>query len=72
MTTTQVAAELGIHPSRVRRLAISRGLGTKITDRLWLFTAEEVEKMRTREPGRPRKPAPDANGTPTEEAGSDG
>jgi hypothetical protein len=55
MTTAQVAAELGIHPSRVRRLAVSRGLGTKITERLWLFTSEDVEKMRTREPGRPRK-----------------
>jgi hypothetical protein len=54
MTTSQAAKELGVHPSRVRRMATARGIGMKLTDRLWVFSAAEVEAMRVRKPGRPR------------------
>jgi len=52
-TTAQVAATLGLAPRRIRQLAESRNLGMHIGDRL-LFTAEEVEAMRVRVPGRPK------------------
>ena len=53
-TTTEAAAELGIDESRVRRIASDRGLGYKL-GRDWRFTDGDVEAMRSRVPGRPRK-----------------
>lgn len=53
-TTTDVAAELGIDESRVRRMAADRGLGYKL-GRDWRFSDDDINAMRERAPGRPRK-----------------
>ena len=53
-STAEVAAELGIDETRVRRLATSRGLGRRV-GRSWAFTTTEVDAMRHRVTGRPRK-----------------
>lgn len=51
-STEQAAEELGVSVRRVRALARSRGLGTRIGRDL-LFTPEDVDAMRERRPGRP-------------------
>lgn len=53
LTSTQVAAELGVNDSRIRQLARQKQIGQKL-GRDWVFTPEEVEKLRTRKttPGR--------------------
>ena len=51
-SSAQVAAELGITPGRVSRLARSRGVGL-LVGRDWLFRPSDVDAMRTRQPGRP-------------------
>ena len=53
LTSTQVAAELGVNDSRIRQLARQKQIGQKL-GRDWVFTVEEVEKLRTRKtaPGR--------------------
>ena len=51
----EVAAELGITPQRVRALAQSRGVGTKVGGYMWTFTDSDVDAMRVRTPGRPAK-----------------
>ena len=53
-TVSEVAEKLGIGGQRVRDLAQSRHLGRKLGSQ-WVFTEGEIEKMRTRIPGRPRK-----------------
>ena len=57
-TTEQIAAELGVSRARIQQLARTRNLGWKITDRVRVFTAADVDAMRSRIPGRPRSPAP--------------
>jgi hypothetical protein len=56
MTTAQVAAELGMQPQSVQKLARKRGLGTRIgqppTSPL-VFTPAEVEALRDRRVGYP-------------------
>jgi len=56
LTTTQVAARLGINSSRVRQLAIERRIGTKINSRTRIFTEEEAAMIDAlRQPvGRPK------------------
>ena len=54
LTAKQVAEKRGIGSGRVKELAKSRHLGKKLGSQ-WVFTEGEVEKMRTRTPGRPRK-----------------
>ena len=54
LTTLDVAAALGIDPSRVRRMAVKRHLGQH-HGREWLFTRADVEAMRVRTPGRPAR-----------------
>ncbi len=54
MDASAVAAELGVNRQRVWALAHSRGLGWHV-GRDWLFTPAEVDAMRVRKPGRPRK-----------------
>lgn len=48
-TVDEIAAEFGVHPSGVRRIAADRhrrfGAGIKI-GRTWLFSADEVEMLR--------------------------
>jgi hypothetical protein len=51
---SQVAAQLGICNSRVRQLAHSRHLGITL-GRIWMFTEADIEAMRIRKPGNPRK-----------------
>lgn len=51
-TTTDVARELGIHPSRVRRLAQARNLGVLLNNRLRVYSAEEVEILRKASTGQ--------------------
>lgn len=52
--TVEVAAELGITPIRVRQLATARGLGQRYGKNL-LFSQPDIDAMRIRTPGRPRK-----------------
>jgi hypothetical protein len=60
LSTSKHAADLlGISPERVRALARDLGIGQRI-GRDWVFTEEDVERLRQRPigtPGRkPRKP----------------
>jgi hypothetical protein len=52
LTAADVAAALGLTPSRVRALARSRGVGRRV-GRDWLFGASDLERLRERTPGRP-------------------
>lgn len=52
--TKDVAARLGVTERRVLALAKSRGLGKK-TNRDWIFTQTDINKMETRVNGRPKK-----------------
>jgi hypothetical protein len=57
-TPAEVAARLGIDPSRVRRMAAQYNLGTKLGDRMRVYTEEDVIIMQqhsTGVPGRPRR-----------------
>lgn len=54
LTAAQVAELLGISTHRVAELARSRNLGQLLNPRMRLFTAEDVEAMRVRVPGRPK------------------
>jgi hypothetical protein len=49
-TAKQVAQELGIDESRVRRLAENRGVGRKLGMQ-WVFTVEEINNLRERPQG---------------------
>ena len=44
-TTAQVAARLGINASRVRQLAIEHHIGTKLNNRMRVFTEEDVQMI---------------------------
>lgn len=58
-STAAVARILGLHPDRVRRLAQSRGVGQRAIGSSpagpWLFSEADIDAMRIRTPGRPRK-----------------
>jgi hypothetical protein len=48
------AAVLGIDRSRVLRIARTRGLGRREPySGMWLFSADDVDAMKVRKPGRP-------------------
>lgn len=52
LTTTQIATRLGIHPSRVRRLADQLGVGTKVENaNLRLYTEADAAKIANRSTG---------------------
>lgn len=56
--TSNVAERLGIDPSRVRRLAQHHAIGTKVGPRSWVFTDEDVDRLRsvsTGKAGRPKR-----------------
>lgn len=54
LTTRDVAKELDISVARVHQLARSRQAGQR-RGRALLYSRKDVEKMRTRKPGRPAK-----------------
>jgi predicted RNase H-like HicB family nuclease len=54
MTTAMVAKDLELSEDRVRKLAASRGLGRK-WGRDYFFTESDLEAMKIRKPGRPKK-----------------
>lgn len=54
-TAQEAADALGITARRVRALAEHRGLGTRLGQRMLVLTAPEVEAMRERRPGRPKR-----------------
>jgi len=56
LRTSNVAEQLGLSEDRVRKLAASRGLGRKWGRDLF-FTESDVEAMKARKPGRPKKSA---------------
>lgn len=61
LTVDQVAAELGIVPRTVRQLAQHRGVGLRVEGgnrAVWLFTPADLEALRERKVGRPKKPKP--------------
>ena len=59
-TVSAAAVLLGVDRSRVSRMAASRGLGRRVHGPrgMLVLTAADIEAMRTRRPGRPRKPHP--------------
>lgn len=56
ITITQAATQLGLSPRRVRELAASLGVGVKVTPRMMLLAASEVQRIE-----RSRKPAGNPN-----------
>jgi hypothetical protein len=61
VTVEEVARQYGIAPRTVRQLAASRRLGVRLGEgvrTVWLFTPADVEALRERKVGRPRKAAP--------------
>jgi hypothetical protein len=55
LTTAETAAALGIHPSRVRRLAAARGVRGRKVGQAWLWPPSILIRCAIRIPGRPRK-----------------
>ena len=56
MTTDEMAAELGVSVRRVQALVKSRpGVGWQVSRGTWLFRRDEIEKLRPRAVGRPKK-----------------
>lgn len=53
ITVTQIAEELGVNVSTVRRLRQKLKLGEMINSRLCLLTPGEAAKIKSRIPGRP-------------------
>ena len=53
-TTEKVADELGLHPGHVRRMAHKLGIGTHY-GRAWLFSDEDLERLRQRDTRRGRR-----------------
>lgn len=56
-TAKEVADILNISPRRVNALASSRGFG-RFIGKAKVFTSIEVERLKTRKPGRPKMMAP--------------
>lgn len=57
MSTVEVAAALGCTPGEVRRLARDGRLGQRrVTERLFLYDAEDVAKLQAEKAGRQRLP----------------
>lgn len=63
-----VAEMLGLDPSTVRRQAIAgRIRGQKVGPRAWVFEADEVERYRSEQLGRPGRPSKKAGSEPASE-----
>lgn len=55
LTVEQAAESLGVSARRVRALITSGKLSAEKVGRDWLMTAESLENVKERKPGRPRK-----------------
>lgn len=55
LTTAKAAAELGVTPQRVRALIASGRLKATKEGRDWLIDPPDLEAVRIRKAGRPRK-----------------
>lgn len=55
LTAKDVAKELGISRRRVIQLAQSRKVGGQLSSGAWVFTKDDLEKLKSRSPGRPAK-----------------
>lgn len=55
--TTEAAKRLGVNPSRVRALIDSGRLKAIKVGREWLIDPKDLEAVKNRKPGRPRKAA---------------
>lgn len=53
-----LARMFNVHPSVIGRRARIRGIGTQNANGTWVFTDEDVEKLRPLPPGRPRRVNP--------------
>lgn len=58
LTTRDIARRVGIHPSRVRRLAIRYGVGTKV-GRDYFFTMHDYKVIEAKSTGKVGRPAKD-------------
>lgn len=57
-TTQEVADQIGVTTGRIRQLAVPLHVGTKV-GRDWVFTADDIERLRERDDRRRKAPAPD-------------
>ena len=56
LTTTQAADILGVKQARVRQLILAGRLPAKKHGRDWIIRERDLELVRVRKVGRPRKP----------------
>jgi excisionase family DNA binding protein len=54
--TAEAARRLGVTPNRVRALISSKRLKATQLGREWMIDAKDLDAVKTRRPGRPRKP----------------
>jgi excisionase family DNA binding protein len=54
--TAEAARRLGVTPNRVRALIVSKRLKAMQVGREWLIDPKDLEAVKKRPPGRPRKP----------------
>lgn len=57
LSTTDAAVELGVNNSRVRQLILEHRLPATKIGKQWLVQASDLDKVRQRKNGRPRKAA---------------
>ena len=55
VTVTEAALELGISARRVRAIIQAGRLPAQMMGRTWVIKEKDLEKVRDRKPGRPRK-----------------
>jgi DNA-binding transcriptional MerR regulator len=46
LTTSEMAKKLGVSERRVRFLALKRGVGENKSTRQWIFSPDDIEKLR--------------------------
>lgn len=56
LTTDQMATRLGISPRRVRKIAETYGIGSKLTDRMRVFAESDEARLRQHSTGKPGRP----------------
>lgn len=55
LTTNQAAAELGVTAGRVRAMIIAGRLKATTFNGVWMIAPRDLDKVRDRKPGRPKK-----------------